>query len=164
MLKFTERISVIADGKAIGRNNQVKREKQSHDIDEKLVDIRVKVEYRNAVNDDPINQILENLIRDILNCIFDYHLENANYAHPNQRGYDLIDIGHKIIVQVSSENRPTKIQHSLERIEFSGKQKWQFYFFLLGEATENLRRKNYQTPKIIMFSSDKDIWDLTYAD
>lgn len=140
----------------------MKREKQLYEIEERLVDIRVKVKYKNTVNDYSINQILENLIRDILNCIFDYNLENANYAHLNQKGYDLIDIEHKIIVQVSSENRPAKIQHSLDRIEFSGRQKWQFYYFLLGEATENLRRQNYRTQETIMFSSDKDIWDLLW--
>ncbi len=161
LFEFTEGLSETADDVATGRNRQMKREKQLHDIDEKLVNIRVRVEYKNAVNDYSINQILENLIRDILNCIFDYHLENANYAHPNQRGYDLIDIEHKIIVQVSSENRPTKIQHSLERIEFSGRQKWQFYFFLLGEATENFKRKKYQIPETVVFSAEKDIWDLT---
>ena len=164
ILKYSEKVCKINgyDSVTIGKENEMKREKQLHDIDDKLVDIRVRVKYNNAINDYSINQILENLIRDILNCIFDYNLENANHAHPNQRGYDLIDIEHKIIIQVSSENRSTKIQHSLNRIEFSGGQNWQFYFFLLGEATENLKRKKYQIPNTIMFSPDKDIWDLTW--
>lgn len=140
----------------------MERERQLQEIHRQLADICTKAKLENAINIYSVNLIFENLIRDILNCIYECRFENANYICHNQQGYDLIEADLKTVVQISSENRAGKIQRSLNHLGFDGRDKWRFCFFLLGESAEKLRKKDYQTPLPVTFYPKEDIWDMTW--
>lgn len=140
----------------------MKREKQLQEIYRQLAGICAQVKLENAVGVYAINIYFENLIRDLLNCIFGCQFENGNYRHSNQKGYDLIENQQRILVQVSSENASEKIQRSLERLEVAVTEKWRFCFFLIGEKGDKLRKRMYRIPENVEFSPQKDIWDMEW--
>jgi WD40 repeat protein len=139
----------------------MERERQLQEIHRQLSDICTKAKLENTINIYSVNLIFENLLRDILNCIYECQFENANYICHNQQGYDLIEADLKIVVQVSAENRAGKIQHSLDHLGLYETEGWRFCFFLLGESAEKLRKKDYQISSPVTFRPKEDIWDMS---
>ena len=138
----------------------MKREKQLQEIYRQLASICAEVKLENAVGVYAINIYFENLIRDLLNSIFACQFENGNYRRRNQKGYDLIENQQRILVQVSSENAPEKIQDSLYKLNSGITERWRFCFFLIGEKGDKLRKRKYCIPENVEFSPKKDIWDM----
>lgn len=140
----------------------MKREKQLQEIYRQLAGICAEVKLENAVGVYAINIYFENLIRDLLNSIFACQFENGNYRRRNQKGYDLIENQQRILVQVSSENAPEKIQDSLYKLNSGITERWRFCFFLIGEKGDKLRKRKYCIPENVEFSPKKDIWDMEW--
>lgn len=57
----------------------------------------------------------EPLFCQLLNLVFGWNLANANVLYPNFPGIDLIDQKGQIVVQVSADGSPTKINDSLKK-------------------------------------------------
>lgn len=55
----------------------------------------------------------ENFVRDLLNLVEGWMLENANFSKPNQDSYDLTDSGSRIAVQVTVTTGAAKVRKTL---------------------------------------------------
>ncbi len=73
--------------------------------------------YNNKENLQDVNIFAESFVRDLMNILFDKKLCRA--VDPRNAGYDLIDIESKIVVQVTSNCRPEKINETLGRLDRS---------------------------------------------
>ena len=81
-------------------------------ISDTLGTLRYQVENRNSLRLYDLNVLAEDLFKELLNFVFDYKLENLNISEKNMTAIDLGDKKAGIAVQVTSENRSTKIRVS----------------------------------------------------
>lgn len=79
-----------------------------------FLDSYIKLCNKTRLSD--INIISEQFACEMLNALYDYDLINANEQNGSTVGYDLISTSRKIVVQVSSEIRPTKAVESIRAI------------------------------------------------
>lgn len=109
----------------------------------------------------------ENNVRDLLNAIFDYDLENANYSVRNMAGYDLIDKEKKICIQITITKDAQKIRSSLEKTyrALRGETGWKFQIMILSaqdEVIEKLRKREDLANAELFFVPNEDILDFTW--
>ena len=79
-------------------------------ISDKLAFLSSKVEINNSQNLYDINKICENIFLHLLNCTYDYQLEDANRVlYSNFPAIDLIDHKNKLVIQVTSTKTTQKI-------------------------------------------------------
>lgn len=76
--------------------------------------LRYQLEYKQDLGDYSLNIYSENLFRDMLNIIFEYELENANFDDKNAPYIDLIDSKNKIAIQITSTKTKDKIDNTLK--------------------------------------------------
>ena len=131
----------------------MKRKEQLDEINRELSVSYIEIKLENMADSYSGNKSFENVLRDLLNCIFEWELENGNYKHTNQKGFDLIDYKQKILVQVSSENTFQKVQSSLDKLEVKNTENWKFYFFLIAEKNK-LSKKLYKIPSQFYHNPD----------
>lgn len=118
-----------------------------------------------------INIDAEFFIRDLLRIIFGWDIVNANSMIPDCPGYDLINKRDKIIVQVTSTDRPDKVIDTLKTIgnmvqcdpELAG---YTLYFVILkisAKESVNYKGRNggYKCPPGIFFDQRKNIYDFS---
>lgn len=118
-----------------------------------------------------INIDAEFFIRDLLRIIFGWDIVNANSMIPDCPGYDLISKRDKIIVQVTSTDRPDKVIDTLKTIgnmvqcdpELAG---YTLYFVILkisAKESVNYKGRNggYKCPPGIFFDQRKNIYDFS---
>lgn len=113
-------------------------------IEQKISQWYSMVNLNNATSLFDINIFSENFCRDILNCIFDWDLENANLFKKNMKSIDLKDENKKIAIQVTSENSYEKIKHTVEEFIENGydKKYEKLIIFILDFKPKN-KRKDY---------------------
>ncbi len=88
-----------------------------------------------------LNKYCENFVRDLLNIIYDYNLENLNEYRSNEPGLDLGDSISKVAFQVTSEKTSAKINATLEKITKEQTEKYKtFYVLILG-----VKQKTYDS-------------------
>lgn len=92
-----------------------KRELKLKTILNEFAKWQVQIENSTSLSLYDINIFSEDLIRDLLNLIFDYKLKNANQITKNQPSIDLFDNYNRIAVQVTSTKSRTKIQSTLDK-------------------------------------------------
>ena len=79
-------------------------------ISDKLAFLSSKVEINNSQNLYDINKICENIFLHLLNCTYDYQLEDANRVfYSNFPAIDSIDHKNKLVIQVTSTKTTQKI-------------------------------------------------------
>lgn len=106
-----------------------------------------------------INKDCEHIFCEFLNALYDLDLINLNDSlHSNYDAIDLGDVDNKICVQVTSQNRATKIRETINKFE---KNKMQdsyskLYFLILG------RKKSYKD-KFPDYVTIIDLTDLSDA-
>lgn len=103
------------------------------------------------------NQMGEDLSREILNALFDWHLVNANVFHLNNPGFDLIDESQQILVQVSSNIDRQKIKYTL--LHLDGHAGYHLYFVSLTDKHIPCFRDGICLPNGIIFNPSVDIFD-----
>lgn len=133
------------------------------DIDliiEKLAILSTEIKLRGKFNLLDIHVDAEPFFAELMNLIFGYHLKNINLIEQNAKAIDLIDIEHKIIVQVSSDNSKGKVQSSLSGIkEEYKKESYHFIFISISEEITNLKKQSFEIPKGIVFDPKNDCLD-----
>lgn len=72
-----------------------------------------------------INRACENLYRDIFNVVFNRQYKNLNEETENYPAIDLGDKSARIAVQITSDKKRLKIQHTLD--EFESHSMWNDY-------------------------------------
>ena len=87
-------------------------------ISDKLAFLSSKVEINNSQNLYDINKICENIFLHLLNCTYDYQLEDANRVlYSNFPAIDLIDHKNKLVIQVTSTKTTQKIYNSITKLQ-----------------------------------------------
>ncbi|WP_413534116.1 SMEK domain-containing protein [Empedobacter brevis] len=139
----------------------MKRELYIKEIIEELSILKTKIELLSGVNLNDINILSEYHIQEILNIIYDLNLRNANIAKSNVVAIDLEDKVNSIAVQVTANNRKTKIQETINKFLDNGlNDKYStLIIFILGQKLKkydnlNIRELHFiKEEHIIDFSS-----------
>lgn len=97
---------------------------------------------------------------ELLNILFDWHLESANRER-NAEGVDLVDRTGKVSVQVSVTDTKDKVQKSLDKTHAAGYQGYKFFFLCLKQKADKIRKEKYRIPEGLTFSPAENIFDTT---
>lgn len=93
-------------------------EEQQKYIRDKLAFLSSKVERDNSQNLYDINKICESVFLHLLNCSYDYQLEDANkILYSDFPAIDLIDYKNKLVIQVTSTKTTQKIYNSITKLQ-----------------------------------------------
>lgn len=110
----------------------MKRESYLKIIADYLGTLSYQVKYRNSINLYDINIIAESFYKDLLNKIFKYNLENLNTVEKNASAIDLGDEKKRIAIQVTSDNKSSKIKKSIDKfIEYKWFEKYDRLIILI---------------------------------
>jgi len=115
---------------------------------------------KNNLNDK--NVFCENLMRDILNMLYGYHLVNANThtGKPNVPGIDLIDEDKKVAVQVSSRTDLKKMREMIQVVDSLDYLKgYHIRYVALTNDASNLKNCNINSVKNFVFTAASDVID-----
>ncbi|MGN1219446.1 MAG: SMEK domain-containing protein [Candidatus Cryptobacteroides sp.] len=103
-----------------------------------------------------INTVCEYFYERLLNLLWGYNCRNINQSQMNARGVDLIDESHRIIVQVSSEHKKTKIQSSIDKAQqYAG---YKFQYICISHKLGRQRKMSYNTGNLD-FEPQNDLID-----
>lgn len=129
-------------------------------ISESLALLKHEVELSNTINLYDINISSEDFYCGLLNLIYGYELKNANHLEKNAPAIDLIDRKNRIAVQVTSDNRSTKIKHTIE--EFNKNKEYQFYdrLIILILTRKKKYSSEFDTDGKFTFDKKRDILDI----
>lgn len=104
----------------------------------------------------------EYFFRDLLNCAYGWQLVDANDSVVNTPGYDLVDGGRKIFVQVSKDASRGKIKKSLDKIDLPKYAGYSVKFmFLVAKAPKYQPMKDNDVPEGLAFDMGSDIIDVS---
>lgn len=129
-------------------------------ITSKLTYLSTEIQLNGTLNLLDSNILSEEIFNTILNIVYDWNLENANFAEQNIKAIDLVDTISKIIVQVSSDNSKTKVQKSLDKIDVSKYSGYSFKFVCISKNISNLKEQTFCTPTGINFNATTDCYDI----
>lgn len=137
------------------------REVYLKQIIDNLALLSKQVELRGAINLYDINIIAEDFYAELLNLIYGYKLKNANIIDKNAAAIDLFDEEARIAIQVTSNNKSTKIKHTIE--EFIAHKKYENYdrLIILILTRKKEYKTEFKTQEKFNFDKTKDIIDLT---
>lgn len=107
------------------------RESALNNIRNRLAETRHAIELDQAIQHYTLNGVAENYWRDLLNFVYGYQLENANFTQPNAAYVDLVDTGRQIAFQITSTTNVQKIRHTLEGLHTPDYAGYQFRIFYL---------------------------------
>ena len=127
------------------------------------------ISFNKGLNYQDINILSENFMRDLLNILYGYKLENNNFKQMNVPGFDLISTQHSIIVQVTASTAPQKISHTLTLLEryFPNLAAYTIKFVILSHSANDQKnyqgsqKIGYQVPDFLQFDARSDILDLS---
>ena len=127
-----------------------------------LSQLACEIAWRGKLNLTDIHVMSEDFYAGLLNIVYDLHLRNANITNQNAEGIDLVDDDNKIIFQVSSVCKKSKIDHSLQEVgkhgEYAG---YHFRFLpLIMGSVNSQKRQTYSVPTGLTFSPNNDIIDV----
>ena len=124
-----------------------------------LSQLACEIAWRGKLNLTDIHLMSEDFYAGFLNIVYDLHLRNANITNQNAEGIDLVDNERKVIIQVSSTCKKSKIEHSLQEIgkhsEYDGYQ-FRFLPLIMGSANSQ-KRQTYTVPTGLTFIPKNDI-------
>lgn len=84
-------------------------------IKNQLVWIKTKIELDNQLGLYDVNKIYEDIFMHILNDVYDLKLKNANLLQKNFPAIDLVDDVNKIVIQVTSTTKPSKVRETIKK-------------------------------------------------
>lgn len=112
----------------------------------------VKLSNKMNLTDDSVN--CENIFRDVLNCCYDYNLENTNLFKSNYGAIDLKDDNNRVIIQVTSQRNKQKIQSTLEDDILKNFSDFKLMFVLISEdSATHFQLQKYNNPYLANFDS-----------
>lgn len=143
-------------------DTMIEQEKYVKKICEKLGILENTIKNYNSLRYFDINISAENLYAGLLNRVYGWNLQNANYVSKNAAAIDLVDHGNRIAVQVSSDKTSKKIAHTITEYknnaeEISGYRL--IMFFVTGK--QKTYRNQFDTEGMFSFNKKRDIWDNT---
>lgn len=135
-----------------------KIEKYKCEIIEALNNIARYADYKNKAGRFDINKDAEEFYRGLLNLFYGWNLENANTEkNPNYKGVDLLYLGSKVSVQVTSENSTTKVHESITGFKDKAlKDGYTELYILMFKGKQDFPRADFDKTVDGAFSFDKD--------
>lgn len=127
---------------------------------DRLAILSTEVRLRGTLNLFDINVISEHLYNDVLNIIYGWNLNNANYSSQNIKAIDLIDDDNRIVVQVSSDNSKKKVQNSLDKLDATRYNGYLFKFVNIIKKNDHLKKYAFNVPTGISFDAETDVYDM----
>lgn len=114
------------------------RQKAFNNISRVLAITRYDIEQRQLINDYGLNIHAENYFMDILNFVYGYSFENANFESQNVAHIDLIDKTNKLIYQITTTRTKEKIENTLKALDSKNYVGYSIkMFYLLDKANPN---------------------------
>ena len=95
----------------------INKKKYVEYVIDKIALLRAEISSLNKQGYNDANLYCENIVKNIMNIVYDYDLINLNSIKNNYPGVDLGDYQKKIAVQVTSTKTSQKVNKSLEKIE-----------------------------------------------
>lgn len=136
------------------------RSKYFNYIEEKLEVLARRIEKRGKINLLDLNIYSETFFAELMNLLFGLTLVNMNILKQNVEGIDLVDVNHKVVVQVSSTCTKQKIEGSLNKDIFRRYSGYRFIFVSIAKDATKLRDKSFINPHNAAFSPTDDIVDI----
>jgi len=140
--------------------------KYKSEVIEALNNITRVADYSNKAGKFDINKDAEEFYRGLLNLFFGWGLKNANTEKdPNYAGVDLLYLGDKISVQVTSENDSEKVHKSIRG--FKDKAMLEGYielYVLMFKGKGNFPRASFAKTVDNQFVFDKDKHIIDHSD
>gem|GEM_PF-6023237 len=140
--------------------------KYKSEVIEALNNITRVADYSNKAGKFDINKDAEEFYRGLLNLFFGWGLKNANTEKdPNYTGVDLLYLGDKISVQVTSENDSEKVHKSIRG--FKDKAKLEGYielYVLMFKGKGNFPKADFAKTVDNQFVFDKDKHIIDHSD
>lgn len=137
------------------------RQNNINEITTKLAWIKAKVEFCSSLNLLDCNIHMEHFMAGLLNVIYGYNLVNLNTIQSNYTSIDLGDYTSRLSVQVTSDNRSTKIKETLDKFFENGyAQSFDRVIVLIIGDKKNYTT-TFSTKDGFPFSKEEDIWDFT---
>lgn len=129
------------------------------EIEERLATLCTQLTISAASNRHDLHLACEDFYCRVLNMAYGYNLENANIGAFNNPGYDLMDDGARLLVQVTAESSRVKISETLESIPlaYSG---YALKFLLLVARKPRFQKKPFPNPAGLAFDPQVDIIDI----
>ena len=120
-----------------------------------------QVEIRNSINLYDTNIISEDFYNRLLNMVYGYDLKNLNTEDTNAAAIDLGDKVNRISVQVTSDNRSTKVKETIRKfIEHGQHNDYDRLIFLMLVSKKNYKA-HFDTKEKFKFDKNEDILDAT---
>lgn len=105
----------------------------------------------------------ENFVRDLLNLVEGWQLDNANFSSPNQDSYDLTDRGRRIAVQVTVTTGATKVRKTLTSFVPEYRDDFDRLLFFYPRLDVSPSGANFAAVlEGFDFSAKRDCWCLDY--
>lgn len=135
------------------------RETYFKEISNNLALLQQSIEFRTASNLHDLGILAEDFVKDLLNIVFDFQLENLNSINSNQAGIDLGDSSNKVAVQVTSTTSRQKVKTTIEK--FIGHKLYEkysrLYVFILKGRQQSY--KKFDTQDYFDFHESDNIID-----
>ena len=128
-------------------------------ISDVLAWLTVRVKNGTKANLTDCSVLSEGFLKNFLNTLCGWNLDNLNSQTHNAWGADLISDKERIVIQVSATNTKRKLQNSLNKIDIPRYSGYHFIFVVIGEKKkyENLAPLSY-----ISFDENQDVWDTSH--
>ncbi len=101
----------------------------------------------------------EYFYKDFLNAIFSINLVNQNHFISNAPGFDLIDIAQSLIVQVSSQDKISKVRNSFAKLSGRLNSPMRFWYVSMTDKLPVWHLQQFQLPIYVVFDPSTDIFD-----
>lgn len=113
--------------------------------------IRVNIELLDSLHLFDINIIAENFFSDLFSIVRDANYQNKNLFYPNTKAIDIVDDNNKIAIQITSENRSTKITSTTTKFnETPLKQNgYKLQIFIISERKKRRKTQENEFVKVL---------------
>ena len=140
----------------------LQREKCIKNITSRLSQLKAYIELCGDANLTDVHIMAEDFICGLLNQAFGYSLVNENHQHKNVPAYDWVDVEKGILIQVTSDKKPKKIQDTIDGVIKCGMYAKcnRLIIQLLGDKPAY--KKSFDTQNRFRFDPKSDIWDFKF--
>lgn len=125
----------------------------------KLTWLCTRVQLRGKLNILNLHLHCEDFYAGLLNRVYALQLVNANANDPNVEGFDLLDAGAQILIQVSATATKQKVNSSLGK-DLSIYAGHRFRFMSISADASHLRKDTFTNPHGLTFDPANDIYDV----
>lgn len=129
-------------------------------ITRKLSDFSLYIDNKSKMNLNDAAVLAERFYREFINELFGWNLESTNLQHPNASGIDLVDVDNKIMIQVTTQAKVSKVTHTLDEIDLKKYSGYKLIVLLVTKTANYLKKQKYIVPSEINFIATSDVWDV----